>query len=332
VSGRALGVLAALGVLTAAAFVASVASGEFPLPVGDVLAALAGGGDDATNFIVVDLRLPRGLTALLTGVALGIAGALFQDVARNPLAAPDIIGITGGASLAAVSLIVFSSGGALSVPLAALAGALAAGLALYALAWRGGTQGYRLVLVGVGLAALCQALIAWVLTQGRIFDVAEAYVWLVGSLNARGWEHVWPLAVALGALAPLALALGRRLEALQLGDDVARGLGVSVERARLALLAVAVALTGVAVSSAGPIAFVAFIAPHIARRVCDSVSPFAVLPVAAATGGLLVLSSDLAGRLLFAPTEIPVGIVTSIVAAPYFLYLLTRPRRPAVAT
>lgn len=329
---RVLGVLATLGALTAAALTASVASGEFPIPAWDVLAALTGGGDESTSFIVLDLRLPRALTALLAGVALGIAGALFQDVARNPLAAPDVIGITGGASLAAVSLIVFSGGGALSVPLAALAGALAAGVALYALAWRHGAQGYRLVLVGVGLASLCQALIAYVLTQGRLFDVTEAYVWLVGSLNGRGWEHVWPLAATLAALAPLGFALGRRLEALQLGDDVAGALGVRVERARLALLAVAVGLTGVAVSSAGPIAFVAFVSPHIARRLCDSISPFTVVPVAAAAGGLLVVSSDLAGRLLFAPTEIPVGIVTSVVAAPYFLYLLTRTRRPAVVS
>jgi iron complex transport system permease protein len=193
-------------------------------------------------------------------------------------------------------------------------------------------QGYRLVLVGIGVAALLQAGISYVLTRGQIFEVAQAYVWLVGSLNGRGWEHVWPLAVTLAALLPAGLALGRRLEALQLGDDVARALGVRVERARLALLAVAIVLTGVAVSAAGPIAFVAFIAPHIARRVCGSVSPVAVVPVAAGSGALVMLAADLAGRLMFAPTEIPVGIVTSIVAAPYFLYLLRRANRLGVAS
>ncbi|MGH2804418.1 MAG: FecCD family ABC transporter permease, partial [Thermoleophilaceae bacterium] len=194
-------------------------------------------------------------------------------------------------------------------------------------AWRRGVQGYRLVLVGVGVAALLQAGISYVLTRGQIFEVAQAYVWLVGSLNGRGWEHVWPLAAALAVVLPLGPVLARHLEALQLGDDVARALGVGVERARLALLAVAIVLTGVAVSAAGPIAFVAFIAPHIARRVSGSVSPSGVLPAAAAVGALLVLGADLAGRLLFAPTEIPVGIVTSIVAAPYFLYLLRRANR-----
>lgn len=152
-------------------------------------------------------------------------------------------------------------------------------------------------------------------------------MWLVGSLNGRGWEQVWPLAATLALLLPAGLALGRQLEALQLGDDVARALGVGVERARLALLAVAIVLTAIVVSAAGPIAFVAFIAPHIARRVSATVSPSGVLPVAAASGALLVLASDLAGRLLFAPTEIPVGIVTAIVAAPYFLHLLRRANR-----
>ncbi len=322
---RVLGVLAAMGAATLVAFTLEIGRGEFPIAPVDVLAALVGAGDEVTSFIVLDLRLPRALTAVLAGVALGIAGAIFQDLARNPLVAPDVIGITSGASLAAVALIVLGeTTGAVSVPLAALTGALGAGAALYALAWRGGVQGYRLVLVGIGVAALAQAGISYVLTRGQIFDVAQAYVWLVGSLNGRGWEHVWPLAATLAVLLPLGPALARRLEALQLGDDVARALGVGVERARLALLAMAIVLTGVAVSAAGPIAFVAFIAPHIARRVCGSVSPSGVLPVAAASGALLVLGADLAGRLLFAPTDIPVGIVTSVIAAPYFLYLLRR--------
>jgi iron complex transport system permease protein len=259
---------------------------------------------------------------------LGIAGAIFQDLARNPLVAPDVIGITSGASLAAITVIVFGdANGGLSVPLAALGGALVAGLVLYALAWRGGVQGYRLVLVGIGVAALLTAGINYVLTRGQVYEIAQAYVWLVGSLNGRGWEQVWPLTATLALLLPAGLVLGRQLEVLQLGDDVARALGVRVERARLALLAVAIVLTGVAVSAAGPIAFVAFIAPHIARRASATVSPSGVLPVAAASGALLVLGSDLAGRLLFAPTEIPVGIVTAIVAAPYFLYLLRRANR-----
>lgn len=328
---RAAWVLAALVAAALALLTVSVGRGEYAIPPIDVVAALAGAGDEATSFVVVDLRLPRALTAVLVGAALGLAGAVFQDLARNPLVAPDVIGISGGASLAAVSLIVLGgSGGAVSVPLAALCGALATGVGLYLLAWRGGIHGYRLVLIGVGVAALMQAGISYVLTRGEVYEVVRAYVWLVGSLNGRGWEHVWPLAVALAVLVPVLVALVRRLTALQLGDEVARALGVRAERARLGLLAVAVALTGIAVSAAGPIAFVAFIAPHLARAVARSVAPGTVLPVAAGCGAVVVLGSDLAGRLLFAPTEIPVGIVTAIVSAPYFLFLLARASRLGV--
>lgn len=324
---RVLGVLAAGSAATLAALTASVAHGEFAIPPGDVLAALAGAGDRATGFVVLELRLPRALTAVLAGVALGIAGAIFQDVARNPLVAPDVIGVSSGAALAAVALIVLGDAdGVMSVPLAALAGALAAGAALYLLAWRGGVHGYRLVLIGIGLAALFQAAISFVLTRGQIFDVTRAYVWLVGSLNGRGWEHVRPLAAALAVLVPAALALGRRLSALQLSDDVARALGVGVERSRLALLATAVALTGVAVAAAGPIAFVAFVAPHLARSLCRSVAPTAVLAAAGAIGALVIASADVAARLLMSPAGVPVGIVTTVLAAPYFLYLLARTR------
>ena len=319
---RPLAVTAVLSALAFAALVAGVALGEFAVPPLDVLASLAGAGDPAVDFIVLDLRLPRVLTALLAGAALAMAGAVFQQVARNPLVAPDIVGVSGGASLAAVAVIVFGIG--FPVPLAALAGALISGTALYALAWRNGVQGQRFVLVGIGAAALAQAGVGYVLTEGRIFEVAQAYVWLVGSVNGRGWEQVWPLALTLAVLAPALGALARRADALELGDDLARALGVGVERSQLALLAAAVALTGVAVAAAGPVGFVAFVAPHLARRLGRPASLQSLLPLAAATGAALVVGCDLAGRLVFAPTEIPVGLLTSIVAAPYFLLLLRR--------
>ena len=329
---RTLGVAAALAVAASLALVAGVALGEFAIAPFDVLAALAGAGDGATGFIVRDLRLPRALTALLAGAALGLAGAVFQQVTRNALVAPDVIGVAGGASLPAVAVIVLgSASGAAAVPLAALAGALVSGALLYALTWRGGVQGYRLVLVGIGVAAFMQAGVSYVLTEGRIFEVSQAYVWLVGSVNGRGWEHVWPLAATLALLAPVLLGLGRRLDALALGDEMARSLGLGVERSRLALLATAVVLTAVAVSATGPIGFVAFIAPHIARRLSGSASSQGLLPLAAGCGAVLVLASDLGGRLLFAPTEIPVGIVTAVVGAPYFLFLLRRAHRLGAA-
>jgi iron complex transport system permease protein len=329
---RPLAVAAALAAAMLLAVVASVALGELAIAPVDVIAALAGAGDRATRFVVVDLRLPRALAALLAGAAFGLAGAIFQAVTRNPLVAPDVVGVAGGASLAAVAVIVLDvTHGAVPVSLAALAGALASGAALYGLAWRGGVQGYRIVLVGIGLAAFAQAGISYVLTEGRIFEVAQAYVWLVGSLNGRGWGEVWPLAATLALLSPALLGLARRVDVLELGDDVARALGLGVERTRLAMLAMAVALTGVAVSSTGPIGFVAFISPHIARRLARPAGTRDLMLTAAGCGAVLVLVADLAGRLLFAPTEIPVGIVTSIVAARYFLALLRRAHRLGVA-
>jgi iron-siderophore transport system permease protein len=327
-----LSVAAALAATTLLAVLASVALGELAIAPFDVLSALAGAGDRTSRFVVLDLRLPRALAALLAGAALGLAGAVFQSVTRNPLVSPDVVGVAGGASLAAVAVIVLGSAqGTWSVPAAALAGALTSGAALYALAWRRGVQGYRIVLVGIGVAAFTQAGISYVLTEGRIFEVVTAYVWLVGSLNARGWPEVRPLAAALVLLAPVMVALGRRVDVLDLGDDVARGLGLGVERTRLAMLGMAVALTGIVVSTAGPIGFVAFIAPHIARRLARPARTQELLLVAAGCGAVLVLAADLAGRLLFAPNEIPVGIVTSIIAAPYFLALLRRAHRLGVA-
>jgi iron complex transport system permease protein len=325
---RVLSALALALLATLAAVTVHLGRGDFPIAPLDVLSALVGAGDETTTFIVQDLRLPRALTAVLAGYALGVAGAIFQDVARNPLVAPDVIGVSSGGSFAAVSLIVFTNvGGTAAVPLAALFGSIAAGVALYALAWRDGVHGYRLVLIGIGLAAMLQAGISYVLARGQIFDVTQAYVWLVGSLNGRGWEHVWPLVITLAVLLPIALAFGRHLETLQLGDEVARTLGASVERTRLGLLAIGVVLTGVAVAATGPIAFVAFIAPHIARRLAGSVAPSAIVPLAGAIGSLIIVAADLAGRTAFASHEIPVGIVTSIIAAPYFLFLLYRAGR-----
>jgi iron complex transport system permease protein len=325
---RLLAVCAGLAGLTALAFALELAWGEFPLPLGDVLATLAGGGRQADRFIVIEVRLPRALVAALTGAALAVSGAVFQILVRNPLASPDIIGITGGASVAAVTVFVLGASAAL-VPVAAFGGAVAASALLYALAWRGGLSPYRLVLVGIGIEALGKAGTTYALIRGRIEDVHQAAVWVMGSLNSRAFTDVWPLAAGLAILMPAIALLARSLDALSLGEDQARALGVRVEAARLGLVVAAAGLAAIAVAAAGPIVFAAFIAPHIARRLTRA-SGAAVLPAAALCGALLVLASDLVGRLLLSPTEIPVGIVTSVIGAPFFLWLLYRANRTRV--
>lgn len=322
---RAVTVSCFLAVACFAAFCVSVAVGDFPIPLRDVVPALFGQGDPDADFIVHRLRLPRALTALLVGAAFGISGAIFQSLARNPLASPDIIGISAGASTAAV-LVILTAGGAsyANISLAAFAGGIGIAVLIYVLAYRRGVSAYRLVLVGIGVSAVCTSITSYLLTRAEIYEAQRATVWLTGSLNGRGWEHVRPVGLALALLLPAALLLARPLRALQLGDDTAKGLGVRVERQRAALVVVAVGLASVATASAGPVAFVAFVAAPIARRLVRA--PLALVP-AAFVGALLVLLSDIVGRRAFAPTELPVGVITGIVGAPYLLWLLARANR-----
>ena len=302
-------------------FCVSISVGDFPVPLGDVVPAIFGFGNEDADFIVRTLRLPRALTGLLVGVAFGLSGAVFQSLARNPLASPDIIGITSGASAAAVFMIVVVGGSYLQVSVGAFVGALLTALAIYLLAWKRGVSPYRLVLVGIGVAAMLGSVTAYLLTRAEIFDAQRATVWLTGSLNGRSWDHVRPLALALVVLVPAVLLLSRPLRAMQLGDDTAKGLGVSLERSRVGLIIVAVALAAIATSSAGPIEFVAFVAPPIARRLTRT--SLTIVP-AALGGGLLVLLADVIARRAFAPTELPVGVVTGVIGAPYLLWLLAR--------
>lgn len=306
------------------AFCLSVSLGEFPVPLLDVPAAMLGYGDPGAVFVVFELRLPRALCAVLVGGAFGLSGSIFQSLARNPLASPDIIGITAGASAIAVMLIVVGqlSGPILSV--GALAGALVTAVAIYLLAWRHGVSSYRLVLVGIGCAAILGAVTSYLLTRAEIHDAQRAAVWLAGSLHGRGWEHVEPLAWALLVLVPATVALVPALRMLQLGDDTAQGLGLRVETFRALLLFVAVALAAVATAAAGPIAFVAFVAAPIARRLVRS--PLTVIP-AAMVGAVLLLVADLVAGRIFSPVELPVGIVTGIIGAPYLIWLLARTNR-----
>lgn len=325
VHARAVLVTTVAAGFTFAVFCWSLAVGDFPVPLREVLAALVGGGNEDSAFIVRTLRLPRGLTAVLVGSAFGLSGAVFQRLARNPLASPDIIGINAGAAVAAVFVIVVVHGTGTQTTLGALAGSIATAVAVYVLAYKRGVTGYRLVLVGIGVTAVLGSITSYLLTRAEIFEAARATVWLTGSLNGRGWDHVRPVALSLAVLLPVTLALTRSLRMLELGDDAAKGLGTRVEWSRAGLLLSATAMAAIATASAGPVGFVALVAPQIARRLVGGRS-LGLLP-AMVCGSALLVASDLVGRRLFAPTELPVGIITSIVGAPYLLYLLARANR-----
>lgn len=322
---RTLAVCLALTAVVAAAIAVSVSVGDFPVPLAEVLPAIAGVGDPSSEFIVRTLRLPRAVTGALVGAAFGTSGAVFQSLTRNPLASPDLIGINAGAMAAAVAAIVWLAGSSATISVAALGGASVTAAVMYVLAYRRGVTGYRLVLIGIGVDAVLRAVTSYLLTRADLFEAQQAMVWLTGSLNGRSWDHVVPVVVALAVLLPATLLLGRQLRLLELGDDAARGLGVRVEPARLALVAAAVALAAVATASAGPIAFVALIAPQIARRLARG--PGAPLVAAALVGAALVLVADLVARRAFSPTELPVGVVTGLIGAPYLLWLLARANR-----
>lgn len=309
----------------------SIGRGDYPIGIPDVLGTLGGLGEGPQNFIVLQLRAPRVVVGLLVGLALGVAGALFQTFARNPLASPDTLGITVGASVGAVAAIVLTGGssvgtllGGFGVPLAALSGALVTGLLLFVLAWRAGVDGYRLVLVGIALWSVGGALVDWLLTNAQIYDAAAAYVWITGSLNARTWDQAVPLAIALAVLVPLSLAAGRALNVLQFGDDTARGLGLRLPVAQTAVVLLAVALTAAAVSAAGPITFVALVVPQVAVRLTGGSRP--PLLASGLLGAVLVVTADLVTRTAL-PEALPVGILTAVIGAPYLLWLLVRGRR-----
>ncbi|MFF3499937.1 FecCD family ABC transporter permease [Streptomyces sp. NPDC003247] len=318
--------------LACALVVTAIAVGGAEVGVADILRTLAGRGDSLDRLIVLDLRMPRVLTGVLVGLALGVAGALMQTVTRNALATPDVIGVSSGASFGAVAAILVggggeSVGGALpgaGVPAVAAFGAILAAALVYGLGWRGGVQSYRLVLVGIGVGAVLEAGTSYLLVQARITQAAAASEWLVGSLSGSSWDAVWPLLTAVAVLVPLALAGSAALAVSHLGDEVARGVGLPVQLHRLVVVALTVLLTAASVAAAGPVGFVAFVAPQIAVRAAGATRP--PLLLSGLTGGCLVLLADTFARTVF-PWDVPVGIVTTAIGAPCLIWLLLRNRK-----
>ncbi|KKD09518.1 FecCD family ABC transporter permease [Streptomyces sp. WM6386] len=314
--------------LLAAALTASVVligTGDFPIPAGDVLKTLLGNGNAGQEFIVNELRLPRVLVGLLVGASLGLGGALFQAVSRNPLGSPDILGLGQGATAGALVMIVLFSGSAAEVTVGALVGGLVAGLSIYLLAWKQGVHGYRLVLVGIGVSAILTAVNGYLLTVSDIVDAARAMVWMTGSLSGRDWDQVWPLLWLCALLVPLVLANARGLRMMEMGDDVSNALGVRVERVRGLLMIAAVLLTASATAAAGPVSFVALTAPQLARRLTRSPGPN-LLP-SLCMGAALLVGADWISQKVFGADQMPVGVVTGVLGGVYLLWLLVTERK-----
>jgi iron complex transport system permease protein len=304
----------------------SLSVGAYTLSLPELVQTLTGQGSGSDNFIIFRLRMPRLVLAVLVGCAFGIAGALFQTLLRNPLASPDIIGISQGASVAAAfSILVLGFSGA-AVSLAAFLGAVVIAAGIYLLAWRGGVTGFRFVLIGVGVAFMVQAVLNYLITRGDVREVQEALVWIVGGLGGASWTDISVIATALVVLLPLVGVFSTRLRILQLGDETAAGLGLRPERTRLGILLLAVALVAVATAFVGPLAFVAFVAAPIARRMLGT-GGLALIP-SALVGSVLVVAADfVAQHLLPGDVQVPAGIVTGLVGAPYLLWLLATTNR-----
>ncbi|GHH29679.1 FecCD family ABC transporter permease [Lentzea cavernae] len=314
-----------LTALTFLIFSVSIAIGDFTIELPAVFRTLIGQGERVDEFVIMDLRMPRALVGLIAGVALGISGALTQSIARNPLASPDVLGITGGASATAVFVVTASGGTAIAnsigLSTAALAGGLLTGFLVYFMAWKKGIDGFRLILIGVSVSAVTQALTTWLLVLADLRDVARAQRWLVGSLDSRSWSEVWASVWIMAALVLVVLVAAFQMRPMHFGDDVAAGLGVRYSAVRAILLLCAVLLAGVAVSAAGPVPFVALVAPQITMRLMRT--PVPPLIASGLFGALLLIGSDLIARTVL-PNDLPVGIVTAIIGGPFLVYLLVR--------
>lgn len=327
---RRIGVRAAL--VTLAALVLATGIGVYALTIGDVafspgevLATLVGLGEPRAALVILEWRLPRVLAALVFGVALGVGGAIFQSLTRNPLGSPDVIGFDAGAYTGALLVITTFGVSVATTAAAALVGGTATALIVYLLAFRRGFTGFRLIIVGIGVASMLASANTWIILNADLNVALLASAWGAGSLNLVTGEQV---VVAACVIAPLAIAIALfsdRMHLLEMGDDAAAALGVRTGGVRLTLVVLGVGVTAVVTAMAGPIAFISLAAPQIARRLTGSAG--VTLTASAAVGALLLVSSDVLAQRLFAPTQIPVGIVTVCLGGIYLVWLLVREAR-----
>ncbi|MDR7319055.1 iron ABC transporter permease [Brevibacillus nitrificans] len=312
--------------LTIAAAIVSLGMGEMYIRPLDVVKALLGFGAEQDALIVQQFRMPRIIIAILVGAALAAAGAIMQGIVRNPLAAPDILGISSGASVAAVAfLLLFENVSIKWLPPTSFLGAMATTILLYALAWKKGVTPLRLVLIGVGIKIAAGAVVTLLIMFSPFLLQNKALLWLTGSIYGVDWNDVLMILPWVVILIVAAALLARRVNIQQLGDDIATSLGSFLQLDRFLLLIICAALTGTAVSVGGDISFVALLAPHIAKQLIGP-SFGGALPLSAFIGSLILLVADLIGRVAFSPLDIPVGVFTSAVGAPFFIYLLYKNR------
>jgi len=313
-----------LTTILAAFFALTLTLGQSFTPPGDVMRVLLGENVPGANFTVGQLRLPRAIMSVLAGLCFGLGGVAFQTMLRNPLASPDIIGISSGASAAAVFAIVVLSMSGPAVSIFAVVSGLGIALLVYALSFRNGVAGTRLILVGIGVSAMLESFIAYILSSAPAWNLQEAMRWLTGSVNGARLDQVAPLFFALIVFGGLLLSRMRDLESLRLGDDTAAALGTKVAQTRIIIIIAAVGMISFATAVAGPISFVAFLSGPIAARILRNNGSL-LLP-SALIGAILVLAGDYIGQFML-PGRYPVGVVTGALGAPYLLYLIVRVNR-----
>jgi iron complex transport system permease protein len=313
---------AALGAFVVSVF--SLGTGDFEIAPADVVTALFGAGEPAHEFIINELRLPRLITALLVGAALAAGGAVFQSLVRNPLGSPDMLGVTNGASTAALTVIILG-GTSTQLSIAAVAGGLAATWAIRLIAGRA-LHGFRFILVGIGMATILTGISGYLTTRGVQMENSRALLWLTGSLDGRDWEQAVPMMIVLAVVLPiLLLACAPGLRMLEMGDDAASALGVPVPLLRNGALLSAALLVSFAAASAGPVNFVALIAPHLAKRLTRAPGPNLVPSIF--VGALLLTGADFIAQHLFEGGALPVGVVTGLIGGAYLVWLLITERR-----
>ncbi|WP_347116429.1 iron-enterobactin ABC transporter permease [Leclercia sp. S52] len=303
----------------------SLRSGAVTLDLSQVFNALTGSAPRNITMVVTEWRLPRVMMALLVGAALGISGAIFQSLMRNPLGSPDVMGFNTGAWSGVLVAMVLFGQHLTAITLAAMAGGILTSLIVWALAWRDGIETFRLIIIGIGMRAMLMAFNTWLLLQASLETSLSAGLWFAGSLNGLTWAKTLPAAPLILLMFVCALLLVKRMRLLEMGDDSACALGVSVERSRLMLMLVAVVLTAAATAIAGPISFIALVAPHIARRLSGTARWG--LTQSALCGSLLLLAADLCAQQLFMPYQLPVGVVTVSLGGIYLIVLLVQESR-----